>query len=50
MIFLLGCALAFLAIVLLTGVVEAWARYRHWDGYDDRPVRHEPRRPSGKPW
>jgi hypothetical protein len=49
-IFLLALALVFLVIVLSTVVVEAWARHRHWEGYDDRDVRYEPRRPGGRPW
>jgi hypothetical protein len=47
--FLIWCGCAFLVIVLSTALVEAWARYRNWPGYDDRPVRYEPRWP-GRPW
>lgn len=50
MIFLLAILCIALAMVAATALVEAWARHRHWTGYDDRPLRYEPRRPNGRPW
>lgn len=44
MIFLIACGLMALVIVFAAGIVEAWARHRHWIGYDDRPVRFQDRR------
>lgn len=49
MIFLIAIGFVGLLMVFATGVVEAWARHRHWTGYDERPVRYEPRWP-GRPW
>lgn len=50
MLFVIACGLIVLAIVLVTALVEAFARHRKWQGFDTRPVRYEPRRPSGRPW
>jgi hypothetical protein len=50
MVFIVAVGLVFLAIVFATGIVEAWARYHNWPGYDDRPVRYDRRRTGGRPW
>ncbi len=50
MIFLVAIGFVAFLMVCATGIVEAWARHRHWTGYDDRPLRSDPRRPWGKGW
>jgi hypothetical protein len=49
-IFLIACGLIVFAIVCVTGLVEAWARHRHWTGYDDHPLKYDRTRRMGKPW
>ncbi len=45
MIFLIAIGFVAFLIVCSTGVVEAFARWRNWPGYDERPIRYSPRRP-----
>lgn len=50
MLFLIELGCFAFVMVCAAGVVEAWARHRHWPGYDDRQVRYEPRHTNGRPW
>jgi hypothetical protein len=50
MTFLLALGAIPLLLICAAGVVEAIARRRHWPAFDERPVRYDPRRPSGKGW
>ncbi len=50
MVFLVAIAFVGLLMVFATGIVEAWARHRGWEGFDERPVKYERRRAGGRPW